>query len=171
MSFKQDSAQKIEDRQLMNQTTLFRNHLKPQLTPHSYRDNALKDQWIGNNVDLNLLSQSVNQFFTENQFEPKLEQTHDRYRIKASNFEFKITVNIYGRPNDFTIEFIPNKKTRGFSLAMMVGYITSFLGGGALLVRDARYQEVMNKVEQTFWEHVDRQVAELKNSAKVTSME
>lgn len=151
--------------------TLFPKPFKARLTPHSYRDNTLKDQWIGNNIDLNLLSQSVNQFFTENQFEPKLEQTHDRYRIKASNLEFKITVNIYGQPNDFTIEFIPNKKTRGFSLAMMVGYITSFLGGGTLLLRDARYQEAMNKVEQTFWEQVDRQVAELKNSAKAANME
>lgn len=131
----------------------------------------MKDQWIGNNVDLNLLSQSVNQFFTENQFEPKLEQTHDRYRIKASNFEFKVTVNIYGRPNDFTIEFVPNKKTRGFSLAMMVGYITSFLGGGTLLLRDVKIQEVTNKVEQIFWEHVDRQVAELTKSAKAANLE
>jgi len=131
----------------------------------------LKDQWIGNNIDLNLLSQKVNQFFTENQFEPKLEQTHDRYRIKASNFEFKITVNIYGQPNDFTIEFIPNKKTRGHSLAMIVGYITSFLGGGTLLLRDVKFQEVMNKVEQTFWEQVDSHVAELANSAGATNME
>ena len=126
----------------------------------------LKDQWVGSNVDLNLLSQKVKQFFTEIQFETKLEQTHGKHRVEASNPQFKIATNIYGEPNDFTIEFIPNKKTRGFSLSMMLGFITSFFGGGILLLRDVKLQEALTAVEQIFWKHVDKQVAELTNSAK-----
>jgi hypothetical protein len=125
----------------------------------------LKDCWVGNNVDLSLLNQRVKQFFIENQFETKLEQTHDKYRIEASNSQFKIMVNVYGQPSDFTVEFMPNKKTRGFSLAMTFGYLTSIFGGGTFLLRDVKFQEAINKVEQKFWKHIDKQVAELTNSA------
>jgi len=129
----------------------------------------LKDCWVGNNVDLNLLSQRVKQFFIENQFEINLEQTHDIYRIEASHFQFNVMVKVYGGPNDFTLEFIPNKKTRGFSLSMILGYLTSFFGGGSLLLRDVKLQEAINEVEQKFWEHMDKQVAELINSANEQS--
>lgn len=125
----------------------------------------MKDCWVGNDVDLNLLSQRVKHFFIENQFETKLEQAPDKYWIEASNFQFKVMVNVYGQPSDFTVEFIPNKKTRGFSLAMAFGYFTSVFGGGTLLLRDVKLQEAINKVEQKFWEHIDRQVAVLTNSA------
>jgi hypothetical protein len=129
----------------------------------------LKDQWVGNNVELSLLSQRVEQFFVENQFETELEQTQDKdYVIKASDSQIKLKVNIRGRPSDFTVEFVPSKKTRGFSLSMLLGYITASLGGGILVMRDLKLQEITNKLEKVFWDYMDIQVAELNNSAKTT---
>ena len=125
----------------------------------------MKDFWIGNNVDLKLLNQRVEQFFAENEFETKFKQTHNECAIEASNSQFRVTVNIRGQPDDFTVEFITNKKTRGFSLPMTFGYLTSIFGGGVLLLKDAKLQEAINEVERKFWEHVDKQVAELTNSA------
>lgn len=129
----------------------------------------MKDQWVGNNVELSLLSQRVEQFFVENQFETELEQTQDKdYVIKASDSQIKLKVNIRGRPSDFTVEFVPSKKTRGFSLSMLLGYITASLGGGILVMRDLKLQEITNKLEKVFWDYMDIQVAELNNSAKTT---
>jgi hypothetical protein len=136
----------------------------------------LKDQWIGENVNLYLLSQRIKGFFTERRFETEVETTADRYRIDAApddpRVPFRIRVNLFGRPNDFTIEFIPNKKTRGFaSRAMILGYILAFFGGGGLVLRDAKLQEATNRLEHLFWTHVDSSVAALTNSAEAAPQE
>jgi len=126
----------------------------------------LKDQWLGSNVDLSLLSQRIEQFFKEREFDTVTEKFDADFTIRASAFQLKTKVRIFGRPNDFTIEFIPASKTRGFSLGMIVGYITSVFGGGGLVLRDLKTQENLDRFEDTFWEYVDLQVGELKNSVK-----
>jgi hypothetical protein len=125
----------------------------------------LKDKWVGSNVDLTALSKSVAEFFTDNKFETKLEGTKDDFKIVAANPLSKIKVNIYGKPNDFTVEFLPDKKSQGFSLSMILGQIASLIGAGGLLLRDVKLQESQNILERLFWKHVDEQVAGLTNSA------
>jgi len=126
----------------------------------------LKDQWCGSNVDLSLLNQRIEQFFKDNEFDVVREELGDGFRIRVSALELKAKIRVFGRPNDFTIEFIPSAKTRGFSLGMIVGYITSVFGGGSLVLRDLKLQEAFDRFENMFWEFVDRQVAELKDSAR-----
>jgi hypothetical protein len=125
----------------------------------------LKDKWVGSNVDLTALSKSVAEFFTDNKFETKLEGTKDDFKIVAANPLSKIKVNIYGKPNDFTVEFLPDKKSQGFSLSMIFGQIASLIGAGGLLLRDVKLQESQNILERLFWKHVDEQVAGLTSSA------
>jgi hypothetical protein len=125
----------------------------------------LKDKWVGSNVDLTALSKSIVEFFTDNKFETKLEGTKDDFKIVAANPLSKIKVNIYGKPNDFTVEFLPDKKSQGFSLSMILGQIASLIGAGGLLLRDVKLQESQNILERLFWKHVDEQVAGLTNSA------
>jgi hypothetical protein len=133
----------------------------------------LKDQWLGSNVDLDLLSQRVKQFFDETQFETTLERMSNGYKIgavtkKTLNVQLRITVKVLGQPNDFSVEFMPKRKTRGFSPSMIIGYITSLFGGGIFLLSDAKLQEALDKLEQMFWNHVDKHVAELTNAVTTT---
>jgi hypothetical protein len=133
----------------------------------------LKDQWIGKHVDLDLLSQQIQHFFAANRFQTRMEKKADRCKIAAvpqdTRVPFRIQTNIIGRPNDFTVEFIPNKKTSGFaSWAMVFGHLTSVFGGGSLLLRDVKLQEALSKLEQIFWDHVDKSVADLANSAQAS---
>jgi hypothetical protein len=125
----------------------------------------LKDKWVGSNLDLNTLSRSIAGFFSDNKFETKLEGAKDNYKIVAVNALSKIRVNIYGKPNDFTVEFVPDKKSQGFSLSMIFGQIASLIGAGGLLLRDVKLQESQNILERLFWKHVDEQVAGLTSSA------
>jgi hypothetical protein len=125
----------------------------------------LKDNWIGSNLDLTTLSKSVVGFFADNKFETRFEGAKDDFKIVAVNALYRIRVNIYGKPNDFTVEFAPDKKSKGFSLSMIFGQIASFIGGGGLLLRDVKLQESLNILERMFWEFVDKQVAGLTNSA------
>jgi hypothetical protein len=125
----------------------------------------LKDKWVGSNIDLTTLSNRVVEFFTDNKFETKLQGTKDDFKIAATNPLYRIRVNIYGKPNDFTIEFQPNKKSKGFSLSMIIGQIASFIGGGGLLLRDVKIQESLSILERLFWKFVDEQIASLTTSA------
>jgi len=132
----------------------------------------VRDQWLGNNIDLNLLSQAIKQFFTERQFETSLQKTQEGYKIEADtekilNTQLKIIVEIFGEPNDFSIEYTADKKRKGFfSPSMIMGYVTSVLGGGSFLLSEVKLRETLEKQEKIFWTHVDDQVAKLTNSAQ-----
>ncbi len=122
------------------------------------------DQWIGINVDLSMLSERLLRFFEGNQFNTKLEQNPGKFVIYASNQQFGLKVNIRGEPNDFKVEFMPTTKTQGFSLTMLVGYVTALFGGGTLLLRDIKLQEAITRLEKVFWQEVDIDVADLSKS-------
>jgi len=119
------------------------------------------DQWIGSNVDLALLGERLVRFFEGNQFDTVLEQSPRRFSIYASNPEFRLRVNVVGEPNDFKVEFIPSKKAQGFSLTMLLGYVTTLFGGGTFMLRDIKLQEAVNRLEQVFWKEVDIDIADL----------
>lgn len=130
----------------------------------------MKDQWRGCNVDLRLLTERTIQFFNDRRFEITLKQIPNGYEFEAAtekilDTRLEIIVRIYGQPNDFTTEFIANKGKETFSLSMIIGYLTSSFGGGSLLRADVKLKESLNKLEKMFWEHVDRQVAQLTQSA------
>lgn len=131
----------------------------------------MKDQWVGNNIDLSKLSQRIEDFFKESDMEVRMEETSKGYKFDVASTgpamtRLRFGVRIFGQPNDFTVEFVPGYKAGGvFSPAMVVGYIMSIFGGGVFLLRDVKLQESLDKLERLFWEHVDRQVAELANSA------
>jgi hypothetical protein len=132
------------------------------------------DQWIGNNVDLNQLSQAILQFFNSDEFVTKLEQTKKGCKIEAltkiPTFPLKIYVDVYGRPNDFTVEFTTSKTKKGtLSPSMIIGYLTSPFGGGTILLNGLKTQEAVDKIEKMFWEHVDKQVSQLTGLAESNS--
>ena len=128
------------------------------------------DQWKGKNVDLTALSHKIEEFLAENEYETLSEERSQEFRINASTDKYptvllKILVRIVGRPDDFKLEFVPNRKTRGFSPSMIGAYIAAAFGGGTFLLRDVKIQELLNEFEQAFWKRVDELVAELSASA------
>jgi hypothetical protein len=127
----------------------------------------VRDQWKGSNIDLAQFSEGVKLFFTERQFETELKKTRLGYEIEAQtekilNAQLKISVSISGEPNDFTVGFVANKNRGGFySPSMIISYILTALGGGAIFRGELKLQEALDKLEKAFWEHVDNQIAQL----------
>jgi hypothetical protein len=119
------------------------------------------DQWTGINVDLSQLTERLVRFFEGNQFDTKLEQNPSRFVVYASNQQFRVKVNVRGEPNDFKVEFIPSTKTQGFSVMMLLGYVTTLFGGGTFMLRDIKLQEAINRLEKVFWKEVDIDIADL----------
>jgi hypothetical protein len=132
----------------------------------------VKDQWKGSNIDLTQLADNISQFFTERQFETKLKKSRQDYEIEAKtekvlNAQLKIYVSVYGEPNNLTVEFTTDKKTKGaFSPSMIIAYLMQAFGGGAIFRGEVKLQEAVDKLESTFWHHVDEQVALLTNPNK-----
>jgi hypothetical protein len=131
----------------------------------------MKDRWLENNVNLNALSAAIQRFFAESGFESGLVETVNGYRIEALTkkisvgVQLKISVEIIGKPNDFTVDFTTDKKRKGIlSPLMVIGYVTTSFGGGSFLLRDAKLRDALDRLERLFWEYVDKQVDELTNS-------
>jgi len=129
------------------------------------------DRWTERNIDLSLLSQEINGFFTERLFETELKPTERGFRIQALtrkilNQQLKIAVDIYGQPTDFTVEFVTDPKRKGtLSPSMVLGYVASAFGAGSFLLSELKLREALDKLENMFWQHVDVQVDKLTNSA------
>ncbi|UCC33507.1 MAG: hypothetical protein JSW53_00400 [Candidatus Bathyarchaeota archaeon] len=129
----------------------------------------MKTQWVGKSVDLSMLTERINSFFSESDFETTTEKGRKGHVIQATskipNFKLKINVEIHGRPNDFTVDFLTGKKGGYFSLSMIIGYLTAMFGGGYLVHRGAREQDTLERFENDFWRYTDMQVANLGGSA------
>jgi len=126
----------------------------------------LKDQWHRSNVNLESLNRSIEEFFSENHFKIETEKTNDVYKINATGLHFKLTVRVLGDPDDFAVEFDPDRKTSGFvSPKMFMAYIGSLFGAGKLFLKEVELQRDLAELENKFWEYVDAQIEILRNSA------
>ena len=129
----------------------------------------MRNQWLEKNVDLHLLAENIKPFFGETYFENTIEEIQEGYLIQAvskiPNLKLGITVTIQGRPNDFTIEFSSGTKRGHFSPSIIVGSLTEMFGGGFLISREAKKQEILDGLEKDFWKHTQMRVADLADSA------
>ena len=136
------------------------------------RVGEVKNQWLEKNVDLGMLVERIRPFFHEMDFETTLEEVQKGYVIQAvskiPSLRLRIDVDVFGQPNDFSVEFLSGGKRGIFSPSMIAGYLTSLFGGGYLILKETRKQEVLDTLESDFWKHVQMQVADLVNSAAKT---
>jgi len=129
----------------------------------------MKSQWVGKNVDLSMLAESIRPFFHETDFVTRVERGKEGYRIQAvskiPNLKVNVNVELLGRPNDFKVDFSTGSKGGYFSLSMIIGYLTMMFGGGYLVSKGAKEQGTLEMIEKDFWRHTDMQVANLVGSA------
>ena len=129
----------------------------------------MKNGWLEKNVDLSMLAERIEPFFHGSDFETVVEKTQEGYMVQAvskiPNLKLEIRVEILGGPNDFMVEFLAGGKGGYFSPSMMAGYLTTMFGGGYLISREAKKQEILGVLEKEFWRHTQMQVADLVGSA------
>lgn len=129
-------------------------------------------RWLEKGVDLSALVERIRVFFHDMDFETSLEKVQEGYAIlavsKIPSLPLRINVNVFGGPNDFTVEFSYGAKGGHFSTAVVAGYLTSIFGGGLLIRREAEMRETLDRLESWFWKHVQIQVADLAGSATET---
>jgi len=119
----------------------------------------LERRWKNRNVNIDLLVNSLVDFFKEMDFGIVKGKTSTGYAIIASDssiFQINgyVTVEIEGKPEDFTIKFEVHEEesgTRFFSPLLM-----TMFGGGYFLSKRLKSREACIRLEREFWNYVER---------------
>ena len=124
--------------------------------------------WQEKNVDLELLTSSIGDFFKVKDFETVKGEIPTGYQIFAQNSPiFKISgylsVTIEGKPNDFTVDFklCTDKKKPDMPHSVL---LESMIFGGYFISRRLKSEETLLRLEKEFWRHVENAVLQLSNS-------
>lgn len=130
----------------------------------------LRRQWVGKNVDLVLLDECIGNFFKQKGFKVRRDRSAREYTIlavplpqRSSDLRIPITVKILGRSNDFVIELIAREKEDS---SIRLGFLTTLIGGGGLLLRGLKSREALERLEKEFWVFAEDIVARLAGSAE-----
>lgn len=125
--------------------------------------NGTFKSWVGRHVDLKLLSREIEEFFRKKHFKTiitKIEKGHSVRTSPPSHAVIYggIDVNVEGKPSDFTVTFLASKHTRS---AIRLGFITTFIGGGNLLLRGLKSQEALDRLEKEFWIYLEEVIGRM----------
>lgn len=120
----------------------------------------MQDRWVGKGVNLELLSEHLEQFFNSKDFLTNVSKSSDGYKIVAvpkftNDLCEHVKVFIRGEPNDCLINFAAGSRSRFF---VKVGRLTTFFGGGIFVLRGLKSLEELEKLEREFWKFVDEQI-------------
>jgi hypothetical protein len=128
----------------------------------------MQRRWTGQNVDLNSLSDGVDDFFKSRGFLTKKSESAGERKIllqpkySAVKLEEPISVRIVGDPHDFVIDLRASELT---IRPVRMGMLTKSLGGGHYLLKSLKLREELEKLEKEFWIFVEDKVAQLARSA------
>ena len=127
----------------------------------------MREQWVGKNVDLALLSERVEDFFKGKVFQTRKDVLADGYKISATPGSQErlrgVVVYVRGKSSDFVVEFFAGKRERS---PAMLGFLVTLFGGGGLVLRSLKLQEAMEKLEREFWAYTEEAIAELTDSVE-----
>ena len=128
----------------------------------------MQKQWTGKNVDLKQLSQRIEEFFIEKGLATKNKHLQDKYKISVfmltnDRRSSRMDVHIFGSSDDFLIETIASER---MYRSMMLGFITSMIGGGNLVLRSVKLEEALRELERDFWIQIEDIIASLASSSQ-----
>lgn len=129
----------------------------------------MERRWVGRNVDLELLTNSVIDFLKMMDFEIVKGKTPSGYAIFASDSpHFKmngyVSITIDGKPEDFAVKLElqgdKKKRERFFSPILM-----TMFGAGFLLSKKFQSEDAWFKLRQEFSKSLENILAQLTNSS------
>ena len=120
----------------------------------------MQSRWIKRNVDLKLLSETLESFFKDRGFLTSVQCSPGQFRIKAipastHSLCEDIVICIKGEPNDFLVSFEAGRRSRLF---VRLGWLTSIFGGGIFLSKGMKSLEELEKIEEAFWRFLSEKI-------------
>jgi hypothetical protein len=129
----------------------------------------MQRRWRGKNVDLDQLSDCVEDFFTGRSLLPTRTQTAEERTISwfpghtGARLKEPVAVGITGKPADFTVDLKASELTAG---SIRIGMLTKPFGGGHLLLKAVKLKEELERLENEFWIFVEEKIDQLAGSAQ-----
>lgn len=124
-------------------------------------------EWLGKNVDLDLLCKHIECFFETKGFKIHTEKNINEWvvvgvKVESNFMRRTITVKVKGDPLDFVVDFIPLERYKLSIFELLANWI----GLGALTLRRLKNAEFYQKLEEEFWVYLDEKIPNLFNSSK-----
>jgi hypothetical protein len=112
----------------------------------------LQTRWVGKDVNLEEISEHVFKFLKGKGFESVLENAGNTRKItgflRVGEKKFSVSINIFGSPDDVTVDFSSEKESR---LSVLAGPLVTMFGGGVFVLDRLKRQDFYEKLEVEFW--------------------
>lgn len=129
----------------------------------------MQKRWRGKNVDLDQLSDSIEDFFKSRSLLPRKAETDEERTIswspgyRGARLKQPVTARITGKPDDFTIDLKASELTKGL---IRIGMLTKPFGGGYFLLKAVTLEEELERLENEFWIFMEEKIDHLSGSAQ-----
>lgn len=120
-------------------------------------------RWVEKGVNLDLLSESIESFFSSKGFKIRKQALPEGYRISivpqhVHNVKKGIDITVIGHPRDFMIELSVSDLSRS---STMLGLSTTLFGGGIFVLQGLKLQEELERLEKEFWMYVEETIVRM----------
>ena len=129
----------------------------------------MQKRWRGKNVNLDQLSDCVEDFFRDRSLSPRRTETEDEHTVSwlpghtGARLKEPVTAKITGKPDDFTIDLKASELTKN---SIRIGVLTKPFGGGYLLLKALKLKEELERLENEFWIFVEEKIDQLAGFAQ-----
>lgn len=129
----------------------------------------MQKRWTGKNVDLDLLSESVEKFLKDKGFVTSRTESEKELTVFWASERAPATsdqvprVRIIGDSGDFTVEIVASELA---DRQIRLGLLTKAIGGGYFALRSIRTREKLEKLESELWAYIDSRANSLIGSAR-----
>jgi hypothetical protein len=125
----------------------------------------LRTEWLDKRVEPSKLYAPVKDFFNERGLTIEETFSEKKYCIAAFLPHFGsmpfVVVEIHGDLHTLVVDFLPWGRKERKVHNMLLSWILAPFGGGILVRQDLRKEELMEKVENQFWDFMNKRVLEL----------
>jgi len=125
----------------------------------------MRTEWLNKHVEPLRLCGPVKDFFRARGLNTRETFSKGKHRIEAFVADVDsvpfIVVEIYGDLSRIVVDFLLWGKNERTGWTMLFSSILTLLGGGVLVRQDLKRKELMEEVEDQFWDFLDKHFLEL----------
>jgi hypothetical protein len=142
-----------------------KKEIKSKLLTNREGSFLMKYQWLNKKVDLLALKRGIEEYFKVRKFHLRCSQSENTFEILATkrvdHLIRRIKVLLYGKPNNFVVEFLAGKHIDSIQKADVS---FELFGGGIFVLKAYEAWEYYQRLEREFWKYIEMLVVDLVNS-------
>jgi len=123
---------------------------------------SMSQRWVGRNVNLDSLSRYIERFLEDRNFKTRKRGLAGGFIVEGVSRQqrgllVKVVVRILGDPNDFSVELGRDERAHT-RLYNVFGPFMTLFGGGFILARNLKRQDILDRLETEFFVFVEEKV-------------